>query len=297
MAVLSLSRRTVARSVRILGVASASAALALGSAGNALACNINEFSAAAKCDGDKGVITVTDVDPAGVPATVTVYLQNNGADLKKVGEQVVKGSREGVTITFTENWKPNAEYRIHVDAAPYVNEDIKPNLVTPATACKKEENPTPPTTPTPSETPPPRPSPTRPPRPRRPRRATAPRPRTPRAAPRPRRPVTPTSPRPAPTPTPASSPASRQPWSPWAAAPSTSASAAAGRTAAADTPGTTVLCGPSRTRGGPHPCHPRPRLTRTSPAPARTPAAPAHRGPPTPGCPAAVGGRSRAVRR
>ncbi|MDO0936946.1 LAETG motif-containing sortase-dependent surface protein [Streptomyces sp. DG2A-72] len=153
MAVLSLSRRTVARSVRILGVASASAALALGSAGNALACNINEFSAAAKCDGDKGVITVTDVDPAGVPATVTVYLQNNGADLKKVGEQVVKGSREGVTITFTENWKPNAEYRIHVDAAPYVDEDIKPNLVTPATACKKEENPTPPATPTPSEAP------------------------------------------------------------------------------------------------------------------------------------------------
>ncbi|MGW0759130.1 LAETG motif-containing sortase-dependent surface protein [Streptomyces sp. NPDC002814] len=153
MAVLSLSRRTVARSVRILGVASASAALALGSAGNALACDISEFSAAAKCDGDKGVITVTDVDPTGVPATVTVYLQNNGADLKKVGEQVVKGSREGVTITFTENWKPNAEYRIHVDAAPYVNEDIKPNLVTPATACKKEENPTPPATPTPSDAP------------------------------------------------------------------------------------------------------------------------------------------------
>ncbi|WP_210588126.1 LAETG motif-containing sortase-dependent surface protein [Streptomyces sp. GESEQ-35] len=153
MAVLPLSRRTVARSVRILGVASASAALALGAAGNALACNINEFSAAAKCDGDKGVISVTDVDPAGVPATVTVYLQNNGADLKKVGEQVVKGSREGVTITFEENWKPSAEYRIHVNAAPYVDEDIKPNLVTPATACKKEENPTPPATPTPSETP------------------------------------------------------------------------------------------------------------------------------------------------
>ncbi|MEV6174348.1 LAETG motif-containing sortase-dependent surface protein [Streptomyces sp. NPDC051954] len=139
--------------MRILGVASASAALALGAAGNALACNINEFTAAAKCDGDKGVITVTDVDPAGVPATVTVYLQNNGADLKKVGEQVVKGSREGVTITFTEDWKPNAEYRIHVNAAPYVDEDIKPNLVTPDTACKTEEPETPPATPTPSETP------------------------------------------------------------------------------------------------------------------------------------------------
>ncbi|WP_244204219.1 LAETG motif-containing sortase-dependent surface protein [Streptomyces africanus] len=142
--------------MRILGVVSASAALALGAAGNALACNITEFSAEAKCDGDKGVITVTDVDPTGVPATITVYLENNGADVKKVGEQVVKGSREGTTIAFAENWKPNAEYRIHVKAAQYVDEDIKPSLVTPATACKKdEEKPpaTPPATPTPSASP------------------------------------------------------------------------------------------------------------------------------------------------
>ncbi|GAA2767360.1 LAETG motif-containing sortase-dependent surface protein [Streptomyces paradoxus] len=158
MAVLSVPRR--ARAVRVLGVVSASAALALGTAGNALACDISEFSAEAKCDGDKGVITVTDVDAAGIPATVTVYLENNGADVKKVGEQEVKGSREGTTITFAEKWKPNAEYRIHVKAAGYVDEDIKPNLVTPATACKKEEEPpsappasTPPATPTPSASP------------------------------------------------------------------------------------------------------------------------------------------------
>jgi LPXTG-motif cell wall-anchored protein len=143
--------------VRVLGVVSASAALALGTAGNALACDISEFSAEAKCDGDKGVITVTDVDPAGIPATVTVYLENNGADVKKIGEQEVKGSREGTTITFADDWKPNAEYRIHVKAARYVDEDIKPNLVTPATACKKEEEEppasTPPATPTPSASP------------------------------------------------------------------------------------------------------------------------------------------------
>ncbi|MFJ7335990.1 LAETG motif-containing sortase-dependent surface protein [Streptomyces sp. NPDC101110] len=157
MAVLSVSLR--ARTVRVLGVVSASAALALGTAGNALACDISEFSAEAKCDGAKGVITVTDVDPAGIPATVTVYLENNGADVKKVGEQVVKGSREGTTVTFAEKWKPNAEYRIHVKAAGYVDEDIKPNLVTPATACKKkeeEEEPpasTPPATPSPSASP------------------------------------------------------------------------------------------------------------------------------------------------
>ncbi|MEU6336575.1 LAETG motif-containing sortase-dependent surface protein [Streptomyces cellulosae] len=138
------------RSVRALGVVSASAALALGVAGNAVACNINEFSAEAKCDGDKGVITVTDVDPAGVPATVTVFLQNNGADIEKVGEQVVKGSKEGTTITFEEDWKPNAEYRIHVSAKPYVDQDIKPNLVTPSTPCKEDEE-TPSPEPTPSE--------------------------------------------------------------------------------------------------------------------------------------------------
>jgi hypothetical protein len=151
VAVLSLSRRTVARTARILGVASASAALALGAAGNALACDISEFSAEAKCDGAKGVITVTDVDPAGIPATVSVFLENNGADVKKVGEQVVKGSREGVTITFEEDWAPNAEYRIHVRAESYVDEDIKPNLITPATACKAEDTPVPTPTPTPSD--------------------------------------------------------------------------------------------------------------------------------------------------
>ncbi|MFF8034321.1 LAETG motif-containing sortase-dependent surface protein [Streptomyces sp. NPDC016626] len=151
MAVLSVSRRTASRTLRALGVVSASAALALGVAGNAVACNINEFSAEAKCAGDKGVITVTDVDPAGVPATVTVF-QNSGAGETKIGEQVVKGTREGTTITFEEDWKPNAEYRIHVEAKPYVDEDIKPNLVTPATACKKAEEETPAPTPsTPEE--------------------------------------------------------------------------------------------------------------------------------------------------
>lgn len=144
VAVLSVSRRTAsrragARTVRTLGVVSASAALTVALAGSAAACDINDFSAEAKCAGDNGVITVTDVDPAGVPATVTVFLENNGADEKKVGEQVVRGSRKGVTITFEEDWKPSAEYRIHVKAAPYVDEDIKPNLTTPATACKGEE--------------------------------------------------------------------------------------------------------------------------------------------------------------
>ncbi|MCH0565355.1 MULTISPECIES: LAETG motif-containing sortase-dependent surface protein [unclassified Streptomyces] len=147
---MSISRRTTARSVRALGVATASAALALGAAGNALACDISEFSAEAKCADGKGVITVTDMDATGTPAVVSVFLENNGADERKVGEQEVKGSKEGVTVTFAEDWKPNAEYRVHVlagdKAEPVVDKDIKPNLTTPSTGCTTEE-PTPPATP------------------------------------------------------------------------------------------------------------------------------------------------------
>ncbi|WP_320777620.1 LAETG motif-containing sortase-dependent surface protein [Streptomyces sp. CRN 30] len=148
-----LSSAASRRSVRALGIATAAVALAVGTAGNALACNIGEFSAAASCDGAKGVITVTDVDAAGVNAVVTVFRQNNGADEEKIGEQEVKGSKEGTTITFAEDWKPNTEYRVHVLAKPYVDEDIKGGVVTPATACgggdEEEESPTP--TPEPSE--------------------------------------------------------------------------------------------------------------------------------------------------
>lgn len=156
MAVLSIPRRTVARAARVLGVASASAALVLGAAGNSMACSIKDFSAEATCVGDKGVITVTDVDKGRVEATVTVFLQNNGADLRKVGEQKVRGSKEGTTITFEEDWEPNAEYRIHITAKPFVDQDIKPNLKTPATACAKEddkgeESPSPSGSPSPSE--------------------------------------------------------------------------------------------------------------------------------------------------
>ncbi|WP_405773270.1 LAETG motif-containing sortase-dependent surface protein [Streptomyces sp. NBC_01538] len=146
---MSISSRT-ARSVRILGVASASAALALGVAGTAFACNITEFSADAKCDGEKGVISVTDKDPSGTPATVTVYRGD-----KVIGTQDVVGSREGVTVDFSEDWAPNATYRVHVKAGNQVDKDINPDVTTPGKACKAEPTPTPTPpasqTPTPSE--------------------------------------------------------------------------------------------------------------------------------------------------
>lgn len=152
---MSITRRTARRSAQILGVAAASTALALSAAGSALACSINEFSAEAKCDGAKGVITVTDKDASGTPATVTVYLENNGADAKTVGSKEVTGSAAGVTISFDEDWTPNAEYRIRVQAGRdkdhlIVDKNITPNLTTPSEGCSKGES-TPPATPSPSE--------------------------------------------------------------------------------------------------------------------------------------------------
>lgn len=141
---MSKPRRTARRSVRVLGVASASAALALGVAGHALACDISEFSAEATCDGSKGVIVVTDKDASKTPAIITVFLENNGADVKQIGKpQNIKGSRTGTTVTFTEDWKPDATYRVHVKAGNKVDADISPNLTTPSTACRTEESATP----------------------------------------------------------------------------------------------------------------------------------------------------------
>ncbi|MFF4019861.1 LAETG motif-containing sortase-dependent surface protein [Streptomyces sp. NPDC001843] len=138
---MSKTRRSSRRSVRVLGVASATAALALGVAGTALACDISDFSAEATCDGSNGVIVVTDKDAGGTPAVITVFLENNGADVKKVGKPTeVKGSAVGTKLTFTEDWKPNATYRVHVKAGNKVDKDITPNLTTPSTACKTEES-------------------------------------------------------------------------------------------------------------------------------------------------------------
>jgi LPXTG-motif cell wall-anchored protein len=143
--------------VQILGVAAASSALALSAAGSALACNISEFSAEAKCVGDKGVITVTDVDASGTPATVSLFLNSGGGETK-VGEQTIKGSRQGETITFNEDWKPNAQYRVHVKVDSgriHIDDDIKGSpLTTPSEGCSKDES-TPPASPTPTKSTPP----------------------------------------------------------------------------------------------------------------------------------------------
>ncbi|MEU6481578.1 LAETG motif-containing sortase-dependent surface protein [Streptomyces sp. NPDC047017] len=152
------SRRT-ARPGRVLGVAAVTAALGLGAAGGALACDISEFSAVAACgSGGKGAIVVTDKDASGTAAVVSVFLENHGADEKKVGERTVRGSAAGTTVTFSEDWRPDTTYRVHVKAGgTAVDKDITPGLTTPSTPCApatRRPSPTPsrPGIPTPTAT-------------------------------------------------------------------------------------------------------------------------------------------------
>ncbi|GGV11317.1 alpha-ketoglutarate decarboxylase [Streptomyces filipinensis] len=155
---MSITRRSARRSVRILGVASASAAVVLGLSSSALACNIRDFKAEAKCDGDKGVIVVTDTDASATPAVISVFLKSSGGVETKVGQQEVKGSALGTPVSFPEDWKPSATYRVHVKAANIVDEDVQPDLVTASTACKTESStPAPPA----SKTPKPKPKPSK----------------------------------------------------------------------------------------------------------------------------------------
>ena len=152
---MSISRRT-ARSVRILGVASASAALALGVAGNALACTIGDFEAVASCDGAKAIVTVSDTDHSPNKATITVFLKSSGGEDKQVGSGEVTGQKNGkasVAITLTEDWVPGAEYRAHIDVPTRVNADTDVKSV-PSEACApKSESPSPSESSEPSEAP------------------------------------------------------------------------------------------------------------------------------------------------
>lgn len=153
---MSITRRTARRSVRILGVASASAALSLALSSTALACNIKDFKAEAGCTGNKGQITVTDTDASGTNATITVFEKTDAGETQ-VGQKDVQGSKEGTPVTFDVDWKASTTYRVHVfvKTGRYdIDRDIQPPLQTPSTACKTEESPSAP----PSEKPSPSPS-------------------------------------------------------------------------------------------------------------------------------------------
>ncbi|MEV6836176.1 LAETG motif-containing sortase-dependent surface protein [Streptomyces sp. NPDC051133] len=152
---MSITRRGARRSVRILGVASASAAVLLGLSGSAFACQIGDFTAEAGCAGDQGQIIITDTDSSRTTAHITVFETNDAVDTK-IAEANVKGSAQGTKTPIDVAWKAGTTYRVNVKVNSgkfKFDQFINPDLVTPAEACKKKESPSPSASDSPSPAP------------------------------------------------------------------------------------------------------------------------------------------------
>jgi LPXTG-motif cell wall-anchored protein len=144
---VSINRRT-AIAVRSIGVASAATAIAVGVAGSAFACSIDEFTPSAQCDNGKASIQVVDKDVSRTPVTITVTQGQT-----KVGEKKgVTGNGEGVTVSFPVAWQPSTTYTVTVvkdtDRSVVGHRDV----TTPAQACATPAPPTSPASPSPSTT-------------------------------------------------------------------------------------------------------------------------------------------------
>ncbi|MFS4096626.1 LAETG motif-containing sortase-dependent surface protein [Streptomyces sp. AF1A] len=139
--------------MRILGVASASAAVVLGLSSSAFACSIGDFKAEATCTGDKGQIVITDKDSSRTKAHVIVFEKNDAVETQ-VAEADVTGSAQGTQTPIDVDWKASTTYRVEVKvkSGRFNFDKFTPDLVTPATACKKEESPTPTASDSPSPT-------------------------------------------------------------------------------------------------------------------------------------------------
>lgn len=136
---MSISRRT-SLTVRSVGVASAAAALALGVAGTASACNIRDFSftGSVTCDQPNraGVITVHDTDGTR-PVTITVK-DDSG---KQVAQQQYNDRSGDFTISVP--WAAGTHYQVLASVAKYFDNQAVGNGVTlPNTECGASSTPT-----------------------------------------------------------------------------------------------------------------------------------------------------------
>ncbi|MEU1405278.1 LAETG motif-containing sortase-dependent surface protein [Streptomyces sp. NPDC005728] len=136
---VSLSRHATT-AARVIGTSAAAAVLSVAAAHTALACTIGDFSAEPGCDAkDHGVIRVTDKDPSGTPATVSLYVQLSmpGGERLVDTKTIDHPTAEGVSVDLTPlDWYPGETFRVHVKAGDRVDEDIKPMVVVPDVTCE-----------------------------------------------------------------------------------------------------------------------------------------------------------------
>lgn len=136
---MSLSRSTI-RAARVMGTSAAAVVLSVAAAHTALACSIGDFTAEPVCDGkDKGVIRVTDKDPSGTPATISLYVQLSmpGGERWVDTGTIEHPTAAGASVDLTPlDWYPGETFRVHVKAGEQVDEDIEPMVVVPDVTCE-----------------------------------------------------------------------------------------------------------------------------------------------------------------
>jgi LPXTG-motif cell wall-anchored protein len=127
------------RAVTAAAVA-ATTALLLAS-GNAYACSIGDFTAKATCDTSTGearaAITVTDKDPSGTPADITVRIRMaSGMDGETVGTgHIDHATAEGVSTTILVPWLQGYQWNVSVTASSLVDERLTDLPISPDTSC------------------------------------------------------------------------------------------------------------------------------------------------------------------
>jgi hypothetical protein len=129
------SKRTVTAAV----VAGAAAVLL--ASGSAYACSIGDFTAKATCDTSTGeakaAITVTDTDPSGTPADITVRLRMaTGFDGETVGTGHIDHFTSGeATTTILVPWIQGYQWNVSVTAGSLTDERLTDLPISPESAC------------------------------------------------------------------------------------------------------------------------------------------------------------------
>jgi cell division septation protein DedD len=129
------SKRTVT------AAAVAGTAAVLLASGSAYACSIGDFTAKATCDTSTGeakaAITVTDTDPSGTPADITVRIRMaSGFDGETVGTGHIDHFTSGdATTTILVPWMQGYQWNVSVTAGSLTDERLTDLPISPDSAC------------------------------------------------------------------------------------------------------------------------------------------------------------------
>ncbi|MFD7379738.1 LAETG motif-containing sortase-dependent surface protein [Streptomyces mirabilis] len=132
----------------VTAAAVAATAAVLLASGDAYACSIGDFTAKATCDTSTGearaAITITDKDPSGTPADITVRIRMAvGTDGETVGTgHIDHPTAAGASTTILVPWLQGYQWNVSVTAGNLVDERLTDLPISPDTPCVPATSPT-----------------------------------------------------------------------------------------------------------------------------------------------------------